>query len=326
MPLRFEPYVSADTFLRYRDEQTPDYAGSLNRLGTTINDIGGDLRQRREYEAAKNRQAMLDRLLERENDYKYGRQPGGEMISSPSPVMGQSRLFPRPFPTAQAEPVQEALNRYRTDYREENYRPELSPFMSEKERDIRTERTSPKYIAEVDRIGAEAEKARREPRYVVPQLDAQGNFIGYNELPPGTKPTSFAKPPSSSTKGILSTPQQQAAYDLYEEARKGLLAGLGGTNTGPIMGRFPAFSRGQQVAEQSVAAMAPVLKQLFRVAGEGVFTDRDQQLLLDMIPTRKTDEAAIPEIMANIDNIVKAKLGMGRNGAQGGGGDPLGLR
>ena len=56
--------------------------------------------------------------------------------------------------------------------------------------------------------------------------------------------------------------------------------------------------------------MAPVLKQLFRSAGEGTFTDRDQELLLDMVPKRTDRAEAIAEKMANIDRIVSAKLGM----------------
>lgn len=62
------------------------------------------------------------------------------------------------------------------------------------------------------------------------------------------------------------------------------------------------------MAEGSVAAMAPVLKQLFRTAGEGTFTDKDQQLLVSMLPTRTDTPAARQFKMTNIDNIVRAKL------------------
>jgi hypothetical protein len=99
------------------------------------------------------------------------------------------------------------------------------------------------------------------------------------------------------------------AYDLYETARDGLLSGLKGSVTGPILGRIPAFTSKQQIAQGGAAAMAPVLKQLFRVSGEGVFTDRDQALLLQMIPSRETNPDAVPGIIENIDRIVKAKLG-----------------
>lgn len=97
--------------------------------------------------------------------------------------------------------------------------------------------------------------------------------------------------------------------DMYVAAREGLMTGLEGSSTGALLGRVPAYTSGQQVAEGGVAAMAPVLKQLFRVSGEGVFTDRDQQLLLDMVPKRTDRPDARIEKMANIDRIVSAKLG-----------------
>lgn len=130
------------------------------------------------------------------------------------------------------------------------------------------------------------------------------------------------------------TAEVSKAVDMYVAARDGLLGGLEGTQTGPLSGRIPAVTTGQQVAEGGVAAMAPVLKQLFRVSGEGVFTDRDQALLLDMVPKRTDHAAARAEKMANIDRIVSAKLGQqvpsraGYNGPErrAGGDDPLGLR
>lgn len=107
------------------------------------------------------------------------------------------------------------------------------------------------------------------------------------------------------------------AVDMYTAARDGLMKGLGGTETGPVAGRIPAVTTGQQVAEGSVAAMAPVLKQLFRVSGEGVFTDRDQALLLDMVPKRTDSPEARELKMKNIDGIVSAKLGQKIGGQQG---------
>lgn len=101
-----------------------------------------------------------------------------------------------------------------------------------------------------------------------------------------------------------------STYELYKTARDGLLTSLEGSSTGPIMGRIPAVTSAQQTAQGGVAAMAPVLKQLFRVAGEGVFTDRDQALLMQMIPTRETLPEARNAQIANIDAIVKAKLGI----------------
>lgn len=103
------------------------------------------------------------------------------------------------------------------------------------------------------------------------------------------------------------------SFKLYETARDGLLSGLGNSATGPFVGLSPAITAKQQIASGSVAAMAPVLKQLFRVAGEGTFTDKDQALLLDMVPTRKDTPEAIKVKTENIDRIVKAKLGIQSN-------------
>lgn len=104
--------------------------------------------------------------------------------------------------------------------------------------------------------------------------------------------------------------ETQTAYAMYEQARNGMMAGLERSETGPIVGRMPAFTAAQQTAQGGVAAMAPVLKQLFRVAGEGVFTDRDQALLLEMVPDRTDRPEARRQKIENIDRIVQAKLGI----------------
>ena len=124
------------------------------------------------------------------------------------------------------------------------------------------------------------------------------------------------------------------SFRTYETAITGLVEGLDSAATGPLVGRLPAFSTGAQVAEGAIAAMAPVLKDLFRTAGEGVFTDKDQELLLEMIPKRTDTPMARTKKLQNIDAIVRSKL---RQGApeplfnesampSGGDVDPLGLR
>jgi hypothetical protein len=104
---------------------------------------------------------------------------------------------------------------------------------------------------------------------------------------------------------------------VWQVAREGLIKALAGTETGPLAGRVPAVTAGQQIAEGAVAAVAPVLKQLFRSAGEGVFTDRDQQLLLDMVPQRTDHPEAAKAKLGMIDSIIEAKLSGG--GSAGGG-------
>lgn len=153
--------------------------------------------------------------------------------------------------------------------------------------------------------------ARREIWQEVPspdgmsmvQIDRQGRVLGSRPVSPNERPQ-----PTEEDKRQR---EIKSALDVYEKAKAGLVSGLEGSITGPVLGRLPALTSAQQTAKGGVAAMAPVLKQLFRAAGEGVFTDKDQQLLLDMIPTRETEPKARQAMMENIDAIVRAKLGLG---------------
>ncbi|MCK5609382.1 hypothetical protein KAR91_46345 [Candidatus Pacearchaeota archaeon] len=103
----------------------------------------------------------------------------------------------------------------------------------------------------------------------------------------------------------------QIALNVYNTGMKGVIDGLSNTETGPFVGWLPALTANQQIADGAVAALAPVLKQMFRAAGEGIFTDKDQELLLDMAPKRTDRQASITAKLNNIDAIVRAKLNLG---------------
>lgn len=132
--------------------------------------------------------------------------------------------------------------------------------------------------------------------------------VGQRSFGPGQYTTQ--KPDENTVKQGQEQKNKMNAWNTYKEARFGLLEGLKGTTTGPVVGRMPSFFATQQIAEGSVAAMAPVLKQIFRVSGEGVFTDKDQQLLLDMVPKRSDEPEARAAKIKNIDRIIMAKLGV----------------
>lgn len=102
------------------------------------------------------------------------------------------------------------------------------------------------------------------------------------------------------------------AYQTYTSAMNHLASAMGETVTGPGVGYLPAITTNAQIAEGAVSVMAPILKSMFRTAGEGTFTDRDQELLMNMLPTRNdTAEARAAKIQA-IDAVVQMKLGQGR--------------
>lgn len=99
-------------------------------------------------------------------------------------------------------------------------------------------------------------------------------------------------------------------WAVYDGAMSNLAQAMQGTTTGPIAGFIPAITANAQIAEGAQAVMAPILKQMFRSAGEGTFTDKDQELLMGMVPTRKDLPAARAAKIQAIDTIVRAKLGI----------------
>jgi hypothetical protein len=99
------------------------------------------------------------------------------------------------------------------------------------------------------------------------------------------------------------------AFDVYQSGIAGLEQDLLGTSTGYFQGMLPAITSSQQKADMAINRMAPLLKNIFRESGEGVFTDRDQELLIGMIPTRGTNPEVIASSIKAINDIVRLKLG-----------------
>jgi len=97
-------------------------------------------------------------------------------------------------------------------------------------------------------------------------------------------------------------------WNMWTGAVQNLEKNLLGTTTGFFAGLLPAISDDQQLADQAIAQMAPTLKNIFREAGEGVFTDKDQELLLAMIPDRQTNPAVVAQAIKSINDIVRIKL------------------
>lgn len=127
-------------------------------------------------------------------------------------------------------------------------------------------------------------------------------------VPPGTAARTNAAGRAEGQITGARTGKAPTAYATYQAGVKSLQGAMDATDTGPLMGRLPAFTAAQQTAEGAQAIMAPILKQLFRDAGEGTFTDSDQALLMQMVPTRTDRPEARKAKIGMIDSIVRAKL------------------
>lgn len=117
-------------------------------------------------------------------------------------------------------------------------------------------------------------------------------------------------------KGQEEQKQNLNAYNAFSIGAQNVKERMSETFTNPVTGALPALTPAQQGAEGSVSVMAPILKQLFRTAGEGTFTDKDQELLMDMLPTRDDWPSVRDQKLKTIDEIVRAKLGIGGDQAQ----------
>jgi hypothetical protein len=157
---------------------------------------------------------------------------------------------------------------------------------------------------------AAADRRAAESRAHAERMATEQRKFSAEENEKNRKATSDLKSETASVKERVIAKQNEKAYATYQAGMSGLVKGLSGTNTGPLAGRMPAFTASQQIADGAVSAMAPVLKGLFRSAGEGTFTDKDQEMLLEMMPTRRDEPEARAAKLANVDAIVKAKLGM----------------
>ena len=108
----------------------------------------------------------------------------------------------------------------------------------------------------------------------------------------------------------LQQEQNTKSMDAYLAASRALIEALANTQGGPIAGNLPPVTAEAQNAVNAIAAMAPILKQLFRSAGEGTFTDKDQATLMEMLPSRTALPGVARKAFDNLDRIIAAKLGL----------------
>lgn len=106
------------------------------------------------------------------------------------------------------------------------------------------------------------------------------------------------------------------AYETFKIGLDNVDEKMSKVVTAPFLGALPAVTAAGQSAQGSVDVMAPILKDLFRTAGEGTFTDKDQELLMDMLPTRSDFPEARRDKINAINDIVRSKLGMAQDTTQ----------
>lgn len=100
------------------------------------------------------------------------------------------------------------------------------------------------------------------------------------------------------------------ALSVYDQGISNLLAAFDKAATGPGLGLIPAMGEDARILEGARSVMSPILKSIFREAGEGTFAKDDREQLESMLPTRSdTPEVARAKVQF-IDSVVRSKLGV----------------
>ena len=151
----------------------------------------------------------------------------------------------------------------------------------------------------------DAEKARRiklglDPRAGLPLETYFGRgYAGASGTAAGTTEAEYAK--QATTNRILKS-QLDFGFDNLGTA-------LGATGqTGKIFGNLPAVTTGAQLADNAKAILLPLMKGVWRGAGEGVFTDKDQETLEAMFPSRDMTPEAAKQALLIVRQLTELKL------------------
>lgn len=118
------------------------------------------------------------------------------------------------------------------------------------------------------------------------------------------------KPDKAEVKAETKRQEDLKAYEVYQVAMGNLKQAFSEINSGPISGRIWGAAGDHQTAQGMRDQMAPVLKKMFREAGEGTFTDGDRIALMAMLPETTDSEEAVSAKMTAMDQLVTSKLGI----------------
>lgn len=81
---------------------------------------------------------------------------------------------------------------------------------------------------------------------------------------------------------------------------------------GVVSGSLPPVTEGAITAESGIDGFLPILKDIFRIPGEGTFTEGDQEVLEGVMPTRRDTAALRTRKYQYIKDLVDLKLGFDR--------------
>ena len=104
------------------------------------------------------------------------------------------------------------------------------------------------------------------------------------------------------------TQKNNTAFDSYNQAVSSV-RGLSDKAGSGVFGLAPAVFADDRLFEGAIAILRPAIKDVVRGAGEGTFTDADQRVMDQMLPSRFDSPEVRMAKLGMLDNYIRAKLG-----------------
>ena len=121
--------------------------------------------------------------------------------------------------------------------------------------------------------------------------------------------------PSEASIARAETQKKQASdyrsYQLVSKDLKNNYGNIAPSLTGVLQGNLPASSTESRIFETTGKQMLSLMKDVFRRAGEGTFTEGDQRVLTEMLPNRTMDAQEFDMAIRRLDAVVAMKMSNG---------------
>lgn len=102
--------------------------------------------------------------------------------------------------------------------------------------------------------------------------------------------------------------KNQTAYASYEQAANSVKSLSDKAGSG-LFGLAPAVFADDRLFEGAISILRPAIKDVVRGSGEGTFTDSDQRVMDQMLPSRVDSPEVRMTKLQMLDNFIRAKLG-----------------
>lgn len=166
-------------------------------------------------------------------------------------------------------------------------------------------RPDPKAAYEAPRAAADLAKTQQDMELAREEAERKRREWNATHNPDGTPKTQLTKQQLGLARAKLGN--LTAIENQIRRVEQALDAAETKGFTGPFWGRLPgtgAFDPESAVLDKSIAQLAPLIRQLTRVPGEGAMTDYESRLAQMSLPSRADNPAAVREAISGLRDLI----------------------